>query len=261
MKETGKSCLGKFYGIGVGPGTQGMISIAAWEALQQAEVIFAPRAKHVEKSVAEQCLNGLNISSAKIKELIYNMDSDRTLLDGHYAKLAEELATYLRAGKTVAYLTIGDSLTYSTYGYLIKALLKIVPDLKHVTFPGITSYSAIASAFDWPLGQGKERMLILPCPDDMEMLRLDIETHDVVVLMKIGKRLLDVLNLLTQMKIRDYCVFASRIGLPGQILCKDLQQLKITDSLGYLSTMLIRKRSLDQEFALNKASEPMEVAV
>jgi precorrin-2/cobalt-factor-2 C20-methyltransferase len=94
---------------------------------------------------------------------------------------------------------------------------------------------------NWPIGEGKERVLILPCPDDAPSLRQDIESHDVVVLMKIGKRLPMVLQLLRDMGIGDQCALASRIGLPGETLCEDLGSLPDTASLGYLSTMLIRR--------------------
>ena len=238
--------LGKFLGIGVGPGPKGMITLAAVEALQMADIILVPRAKHVERSIARQCLEGLNLSDDKFKEVIYNMDSDRVRTEEHYGRLSDDIAEMLRTGSTVAYLTIGDSLTYSTYGYLIGALLKRLPELEHKTFPGITSYCALAAAFDWPLGQGKETTLILPCPDDMETLRAHIDAHDVVVLMKIGNRLPQVLDLLNRTGAIDDCVFASRLGLPGEVRSDKLAELRADDSFGYLSTILIRRNGKER---------------
>jgi len=238
------SKLGTFWGVGVGPGPAGFVSVAALEALKKADVIFHPRARSVQHSVAKQCLSGLDLPEERFREIIYSMDTDRVQIREHYEKLAEEIAVELRQGKNVAYLTIGDSLTYSTYNYTISALLSILPRLPHQTFPGITSYAAIASSFDWPLGQGKERTLILPCPDSMDDLRRDIETHDVVVLMKIGHRFSRVLELLRSMDISRHCVFGSRIGLSGEHLSDDLDRLNQEESLGYLSTMLIRTKPL-----------------
>lgn len=232
---------GKFIGVGVGPGPAGYIPVAAWQALQEAEVILLPRAKQSERSVAGECLRGLEIDASKIREVAYGMESDRTAVRTTYAELAESIASEVRAGKTVAYLTIGDSLTYSTYSYTLEALLDLLPELPHCTYPGITSYAAIASALDWPLGQGKERTLILPCPDSPEELRIEIETHDIVVLMKIGHRLQFVLETVRSMGIAQFCAFASNIGLPGEVVCKSVDNLPADPSLGYLSTMLIRK--------------------
>jgi precorrin-2/cobalt-factor-2 C20-methyltransferase len=176
-----------------------------------------------------------------LREIEFNMDPDRTVLREHYAQLAQTIVVELRAGRNVAYLTIGDSLTYSTYAYVLAALREQLPTLPHRTFPGITSFAAVASALDWALGEGKERMLILPCPEDPIALRRDIETHDVVVLLKIGARLPWVLDLLQTMGIAEHCAFARRLGLPGEVLCANVESLEATGATGYLATLLIRK--------------------
>jgi precorrin-2/cobalt-factor-2 C20-methyltransferase len=235
------SALGTFYGIGVGPGPAGLIPVAALDALRRAEVVFAPRATSADASVARQCLAGLEVPEERFREVEFTMDPDRGVLSRFYARLAGEIADELRAGRDVAYLTIGDSMTYSTYGYTLAALLDALPGVPHRTFPGVTSYAAVAAALNWPLGEGKERTLILPCPDDMAELRREIEGHDLVVLMKIGRRLPGVLALLGEMDIARHCVFARRIGLPGELLCPDVSRLEPERELGYLSTMLIRK--------------------
>jgi precorrin-2/cobalt-factor-2 C20-methyltransferase len=233
--------LGTFWGIGVGPGPAGYIPVAAVEALRQADLVFAPRARGTETSVALQCLAGIELASQKIRDIEFNMDPDRSVLREHYSAVAETIAAELCAGRNVAYLTIGDSLTYSTYGYVLAALRERLPDLPQRTFPGITSYAAAASALGWPLGEGKERTLILPCPDDAAALRRDIESHDIVVLMKVGARLPWVLELLREMGIAGHCAFARRIGLQGELLAADVSDLNATEAMGYLATLLIRK--------------------
>jgi len=235
------SNTGTFWGIGVGPGPAGYIPLAAVEALRLADIVFAPRATTSESSVALQCLTGISIAPEQIREIEFQMDTDRSLLSEHYAQLAETIAVELRAGRNVAYLTIGDTLTYSTYIYVLAALQGLLPNLPQRTFPGITSYAAAAAAMSWPLGEGKERTLILPCPENVADLRADIESHDIVVLMKIGKRLLWVLDLLRDMGIAEHCAFARRIGLADEMLSTDVVNLNATETMGYLSTLLIRK--------------------
>ncbi|AXK40547.1 precorrin-2 C(20)-methyltransferase [Crenobacter cavernae] len=237
--------LGHFVGVGVGPGPAGLIPVAALVALQAADLIYLPRARSSETSVARQCLAGLAIPDEKFREIEFQMDPDRSVLSSHYGELAAAVAAELRAGRHVAYLTIGDSMTYSTYGYLLAALRDLEPELPHTTFPGVTSFAATASALSWPLGEGKERILILPCPDEMAELRADIASHDIVVLMKIGARLPDVLNLLNEMGIARHCAFARRIGLPGEVLCDDVSTLT-PDASGYLATMLIRHNAREK---------------
>lgn len=243
------SHLGTFWGIGVGPGPSGYIPLAAVEALQQADIVYAPRAHSAETSVALQCLAGIDINQQRIREIEFQMDPDRAVLSEHYAQLAETIAIDLRKGLNVAYLTIGDSLTYSTYGYILAALREYLPDLPQRTFPGITSYAAAASAMGWPLGVGKERTLILPCPEDAAALRQDIESHDIVVLMKIGPRLPWVLALLREMGIAEHCAFARRIGLDDEMLADGVGDLCATSAMGYLATLLIRKTPRERRHA------------
>jgi len=235
------NALGTFYGVGVGPGEPGLIPVAAWEALQRCEVIFLPRAQSMDCSVARRALPPNDFPPERFREIEFNMDPDRAALCEHYRELANVIAVELRAGKTVAWLTLGDPLTYSTYSYALAALLDCLPGVEHRTFPGITSYSAVAAATHWPLGEGKERILIFPCPESLDELRAAIETNDVVVLMKIGARLPMVLTLLHEMGIAAHCAFGRRVGMPEELLCADVRALRAENSLGYLSTMLIRK--------------------
>lgn len=234
------------WGIGVGPGPAGYIPVVALEALRQADLIFAPRARGAAQSVALQCLAGIDIPVARLRDIEFNMDPDRAVLGDHYAQLADTLAHELRAGRNLAYLTIGDSLTYSTYGYVLAAVRERLPQLATRTFPGITSYAAAAAALGWPLGEGKERTLILPCPESPEVLRADIESHDIVVLMKIGARLSWVLDLLHEMNIARHCAFARRIGLSDELVRSDVSGLVASDAPGYLATLLIRKTPREQ---------------
>jgi precorrin-2/cobalt-factor-2 C20-methyltransferase len=233
--------LGHFWGVGVGPGPRGLLPIAAVEVLAQAAVIYLPRARSADLSIARQCLDGLMIPEARLREIEFTMDPDREVLSEHYSAVAGDIALELEAGRDVAYLTLGDPMTYSTYGYTMAALRDRLPAVQARTFPGITSFAAAAAVMNWPIGEGKERVLILPCPDDAQSLRQDVESHDVVVLMKIGKRLPMVLQVLREMGIGEHCALVSRIGLPGETLCDDLDALPDTASLGYLSTMLIRR--------------------
>ncbi|MGK0290117.1 MAG: precorrin-2/cobalt-factor-2 C20-methyltransferase [bacterium] len=238
------SQLGTFYGVGVGPGPSGYVSVAAVEALKKCDIIFCPKADYQENSVTQWCLSGIEFANAEIRQIPFKMDPNRDVLKTHYYDLSVTIGEELKQGKNIGYLTLGDPFTFSTYGYTIAALMDLFPELPHKTFPGVTSFATIAAETNFPLGEGKERILILPCPDDAEALQADIESHDVIVLMKIGKRLSMVLDTLKKMNIAEHCVFAKRIGFADEILCSDVSTLSAEESLGYLSTMLIRKQPI-----------------
>lgn len=235
------SVPGKFFGIGIGPGEPGLMPVIAWEFLKRCDAIFVPRARTMEHSVARQCLPANEIPDERFREVEFTMDSDRNRLREHYASVAETIAAELRTGKDAAWLTIGDPMTYSTYIYTLAALKDRMSELRHRTFPGITSYCALAAAAEFPLGESKERVLILPCPDEMPELRTAIEAHDIVVLMKIGERLPAVLALLREMGIASRCVFGRHVGMSDEVLHTDVDEMDPEKSFGYLATMLIRK--------------------
>lgn len=237
---------GRLTGIGVGPGPAGYLPLAALAALRSADLIYIPRARGADLSVALQCLEGVEFDRSRLREIEFNMDPDRQVLQEHYAQLGQQLAAQLRAGQQLVYLTIGDALTYSTYGYVLAAVRDLYPQCDCVTLPGITSYAAAAAALEWPLGVGKERTLILPCPEDAATLRTEIESHDIVVLMKVGARLPWVLDLLREMDIARHCGFARRIGLEGEVLASDLSSLDAAEASGYLAVLLIRKTAQAQ---------------
>jgi precorrin-2/cobalt-factor-2 C20-methyltransferase len=236
---------GSFCGIGVGPGMPGLISVVAWQFVQEADVILVPRAKSAERSVARNCLPPHQIPEDRFREIEFAMESDRALLAEHYSRLADEISHEVHAGKKVAYLTIGDPLTYSTYIYLLRALQERFPEFPCRTYPGVTSYSALAAATGFALGEGKERVLISPCPDTRVEVRRLIEAHDIVVLLKIGQRLPMLLRLLAEMEIGDHCVFGAHLGTENEILSVGISDFNPTEASGYLSTMLIRRKPFE----------------
>ena len=234
--------LGTFYGIGVGPGPQGFIPVIALEILKKCEVIFCPRAASKDDSVAQYCLRELDISPDKMREVIFEMSQSHDQLSATYQTIAQQIFAVLQQSHDVAYLTLGDPMTYSTYIYTLDRLKQFSSEIRYQTFPGITSYHALASALDWPLGEQKERTLILPCPDDPTILQDEILSHDVLILMKIGKRFPMVLQVLRELNIDHLCAFGQRIGLAGEILYANVAEMQGDQEFGYLSTLLIRKK-------------------
>jgi precorrin-2/cobalt-factor-2 C20-methyltransferase len=204
----------------------GLIPVVAWEFLLNCDLILLPRAKSADRSVARNCLPPHQIPESKFREIEFAMEPDRAQLAGYYLRLADEIGGEVSAGKKIAYLTIGDPLTYSTYIYLLRALRERFPELPCRTYPGVTSYCALAAATGFAIGEGKERVLILPCPNDMHELRGFIDTHDIVILMKIGERLAAVLQLLDEMAIGEHCAFGAHVGMANEVVSVGISGLR-----------------------------------
>ncbi len=233
---------GTFIGMGVGPGPAELITVKGHNALLKADKILVPRAKGAKESVALTCIKDIDIPESKIEFLDYPMSNDESLLHSIYQEIAKVIISDLKNNLNLVYITIGDPYIYSTYTYTVHALKELIPDISITTYPGISSFQAIAAAMDFPLGIGKEKVLILPCPETAEELKIQIESHDNIVLMKIGDRFDWVRELLLEMNIASNCVLGKRIGLDNEILTNDLTGLNVDEKPGYLSVLIIRKK-------------------
>jgi precorrin-2 methylase len=58
--------------------------------------------------------------------------------------------------------------------------------------------------------------------------------------MKLGSRLPELLEFITEEFSDRETVFASRVGTPEQYLCRDLENLP-EDAVGYMSVLIVRK--------------------
>ncbi|MEK6713966.1 MAG: precorrin-2 C(20)-methyltransferase, partial [Nitrospirota bacterium] len=143
--------MNKFYGIGVGPGDPELITLKALNVLEKVDIIFAPRAKIKEESLAREIVEKVLRKKNDIRELEFPMTNNIEELRERYLKSAELILEKMNEGKEAAYVTIGDPLLYSTYIYLVNALQELAPELIVETIPGIPAYSAVAARFNYSL--------------------------------------------------------------------------------------------------------------
>ena len=235
--------IGTFIGVGVGPGPEEFITVKSLKALKQADKILVPRAEGSKDSVALTCIKDVDVSVDKIELLDYPMTNDKILLHSIYEEIAKKIITDLKKNLNLVYITIGDPYIYSTYSYTVHALKELLPEISIITYPGISSFQALSAAMNFPLAIGKEKVLILPCPETPDELKCQIEDNENIVLMKIGDRFDWVRKLLIEMDIVSNCVLGKRVGLDNEILTNDLMELKTDEKPGYLSVLIIRKNA------------------
>ena len=71
------------------------------------------------------------------------MTKDPAVLEENHNKAAQQVESFLREGKQVAFLTLGDPTVYSTYLYVHKRILEKGYEAEIVS--GITSFCAVAA--------------------------------------------------------------------------------------------------------------------
>lgn len=231
-----------FYGIGVGPGEPELITLKAFNVLKKADIVFAPKAKMKNDSLAREIIEKILDSEKEFIELEFPMIKDKELLRKRYISSAEIIVQKINSGKRVVYLTIGDPLLYSTYIYLIDALKTVAPDLLIETVPGISAYSAVAAKFTYSIAEKNEKICICPVPNDLENLRKVILDNDTIVIMKVAKKLPGVIKLLQEMNLAQNAIFGSHVGLSNEKLIKGFNgSSSLSEKEGYMSTIIVRK--------------------
>jgi precorrin-2/cobalt-factor-2 C20-methyltransferase len=232
---------GTLYGIGVGPGDPDLITVKGAKILGACSHVFTPKARNDADSVARSIAARHMKPGAEVHEIIFPMTTDRSELSARWEESARVVAEVLETGADACFITLGDAFLYSTYIYLLRALRRRIPDLEAVTIPGITAFSAAAALAEFPVGEAKETVTIAPTADDLEQVRRCVSRGGTVILMKIGKRLGRILELLEECGALDRSVFVSRAGMDNERIVRDLRSLKAESiEAGYLSIILVR---------------------
>lgn len=232
---------GTLYGVGVGPGEPDLMTVKGAKILASCPHVFVPKARQEGESLALSIAREHVGPDAQIHELLFPMTTDKAELETRWTESAAVIAEVLERGDDACFITLGDTLLYSTYIYMLRALRRLIPEVNVVTVPGITAFSAAAALSEFPVGEAKETITIVPTADDLDEVSRAVKAGGTVVLMKIGKRLDRILEILESTGAIGRSVFVSRAGLPQQRIVTDLNLLRGEDAdRGYLSVILIR---------------------
>ncbi len=232
---------GVLYGIGVGPGDPELITVKGAKLLGSITHVFVPKPSQDSGSVALKIAKERVHPSAQIHELVFPMTTDKEKLYARWEQSARQILAVLDQGEDACFLTLGDAFLYSTYTYLLRSLRRLAPDVTVATVPGITAFSAAAALAEFPVGEAKEPVTIIPAADDLDAVRAALAVGGAVIIMKIGKRLGRILDILEQAGALGRSVFVSHVGMEDQRIVWDLKTLRgEMDESGYLSVIIVR---------------------
>jgi precorrin-2/cobalt-factor-2 C20-methyltransferase len=81
---------GKFYGIGLGPGDPGLLTLKAKEVLETVDVICSPISKEGRRSIALGIVEKVLDRMPEVITPLFPMSRDRAVLEEHWARAAGE---------------------------------------------------------------------------------------------------------------------------------------------------------------------------
>jgi precorrin-2/cobalt-factor-2 C20-methyltransferase len=232
--------FGTLYGIGVGPGDPELITVKAARILSSCRYVFLPKSEIGSGSASLRIAGDHLAAGVEVHEIAFPLTRNECERARRWDEAADRIIARLKGGRDVCFLTLGDPFLYSTYIYLIHALRKRKDDIQVITVPGITAFSAAAALAEFPLGKGKKPVTIVPAADDLTAVRQYLGMGGTVVLMKIGRRLPDILRALEEANAIDRAVFVARAGQGGQRIETDLRKLREEcPERGNLSVILV----------------------
>jgi len=247
--------LGMLYGIGVGPGDPDLLTLKAVKVLRRVAHVFAAASSKNDYSLAHEIVKDHIPPSTPVDQLAFPMTYNPEKLEDAWQANCRRVIDVLRQGKDVAFLTLGDPMTFSTFIYLMRKVRSCIPDARVSVVPGITSFQAAAACAGEPLAEGEEIVSIISGAKGGERLKEVIAVSDSVVLMKAYKYLPEILAGVEEAGLRDSCCFISRCGLDGETIERDFERLVEMKRPNYLSLMLIKRRGLESRGHSRRSGE------
>lgn len=227
------------YGIGVGPGDPELITLKAVNVLKKADVILAAASPKNDESLALSIAAPHLRPGAQVLRLDFPMTRDEAVLKAAWKKNAEAVAEVLGSGRTAAFLTLGDPLTYSTFGYLLRTLNGLLSEIPVEVVPGITSYQAAAARTGRVLVESGEDLAVVSGVADEESLRKSLATAKSAVILKAYKNLPVIRKVLDELGLTKASVFVTRLGHEGEEVITSLDA--VPDKPSYFSLILVRR--------------------
>lgn len=216
---------GTLYGIGVGPGDPELIPLKAVRILQHVNVIFTAASTKNDYSLAVDIARPHIPESVVIEKLDFSMSKDRQEKETAWLHNTERIAEVLESGKCAAFLTLGDPLVYSTYGYILRNLKAGWPHLAVFTVPGITSFQAAAAATNQPLVEGEQSLLIMSGVHGGERLACMPNKPENVVFLKAYRNVEGICQALEAAGMIDDSVAVANCSRDNEKVYEDLRIL------------------------------------
>ncbi len=224
---------GKLYGVGVGPGDPELMTCKAVRLIETCDVVAVPKGGSGEQTA-------LNIAAKWIgdKTVLHcdmPMIRDKEVLNACHDRAADDICALLDGGKMVVFLTLGDPAVYSTYWYVHRRVEARGYEVEIV--PGVPSFCAVAARLGQALCEGSQMLHIIPVSHNATREGLELPGNK--VLMKAGRSILEVRDLLEEAGKGDTAALVERCSMEGERVVRDLRELD--DPTGYFSVILVRE--------------------
>ena len=232
--------IGTFYGVGIGPGDPELMTRKAVRVLTEVDWIFYPFETRTGTSFSRRIIAPLALPEAKFRQVSLGMSQDRGPDQYTYATAVDAMVRELRQGKSVAWITQGDPLFYSTFIHLYTEMRRRFPDVPIDIVPGVSSPSAAAAAAGVPVTLLADKVAVVPAVYGLDTLPSLLEDFTTVFLMKVNSVLEQLLDTLATLPYKVQSVYVEKVGTPEERIVTDLETLRY-QKLSYFSLVILRQ--------------------
>lgn len=235
---------GTLYGVGAGPGAPDLLTIRAAQVVQRCPVICLPAGARGESYVGRIIEDLIDPARQEVLRVRFPMQRDKDQALQSREAAANDVLDRLRAGLDVAFVTEGDPLVYSTFGYLLETVRRRDVAIPIVIIPGISSITAAAGVACLPLAAWDERVAIIPAAyalghEEPANLRNLLPLFHTVILLKVSSVFDALLDELAECDLLQHAVFVKRCSTEQEEVVWDLARLR-GQSIDYFSLVIVR---------------------
>jgi precorrin-2/cobalt-factor-2 C20-methyltransferase len=229
--------IGRFYGVGVGPGDPELMTRKAERILAAVDWIFHPAGAD-GSGFARRIVEPLGLPAEKFRPVSLCMSRDRGPDQETYCRVAEEIVAELRRGRTAAWITEGDPLFYSTFLHLYAELRRFL-EVAIEIIPGVTSTSAAAARVGVPVARLDEKVAVVPAAYGVERLPVLLDEFATVFLLKVNTVFGRLLEALASLPRTVRAVYVEQVTTHAERVVENLESLR-GQEIPYFALVILR---------------------
>ena len=230
---------GKLYGVGIGPGDPRYLTLRAADVLRSADVIFTVISRNASSSVSRSVVEYLR-PRGEIRLQMFSMSRDTATREAQVRANADAIIDELRAGRDCAFATLGDAMTYSTFGYVLDRIRGAIPDIEVEIVPGVTSFATLAAKAETVLVENGEQLRVIPSFRSEMAESLDFPKGSTTILLKTYRSRAALLDRLAREENVEI-LYGEHLTMEGQTLLTDPDAIRERPE-EYLSLIMVKKQ-------------------
>jgi len=228
----------KIYGVSLGPGDPGLLTVKGLQVLQQVDKIYYPASLLADGSIKSYSLSILQyhrLNENKLQPVLLSMSANRLYnLEAYASAFAQMKADYTN-GLSVAFVCEGDISFYSSFVHILQHIN--AAQLPVEIIAGVPSFLLATAVLQQPLATLQEKVAIIPLADSREMLENYLQSFHTLVLIKVRNALNYIHPLITEGRAK--LLYAENLGTAKQFTTTSMLELN-KRSMPYFSLIILK---------------------